>query len=151
MWLARRRLHLDIAAEREDDGLSVGVEHARARDVAGTRQSLKGAFGNSQRFAQIITGRLAERDVEPVKGSLRAQCGDTFSLAGVEPVQDLRHMRVRLGWPQDGPSVAAAGCTGWRTPILPAMPRPVHEHLTASQFSRLVYGAMIGLALTVAL
>jgi hypothetical protein len=31
------------------------------------------------------------------------------------------------------------------------MPNPVYEHLGSSQFSRLIYGAIIGLALTVAL
>ena len=31
------------------------------------------------------------------------------------------------------------------------MPSPVYEHLGSAQFSRLIYGAIIGLALTVAL
>jgi hypothetical protein len=89
--LAGRRLRFDIAAEREGDGLSVSVERPRARDLARTGQSLKGALWNPQRFAQIIKGRLAEGDVEPVEASLRAQCGDAFSLGSVEPVEDLRH------------------------------------------------------------
>ena len=49
------------------------------------------ALGNPERVGQIVAARLAERDVEPEEAPLRAQCGDTLSLDGVEPVEHLGH------------------------------------------------------------
>jgi hypothetical protein len=46
---------------------------------------------NPERVDQIFAACLAERDVEPKEAPLGAQCGDTLSLGGVEPVEDLRH------------------------------------------------------------
>ena len=89
--LACRRLRVDVAAQREDDGLPVGVESARGGGVGGIRQSAKGAVRNRQRVEQVITARLAERDVEPEEAAFRAQGSDALALLGVKPVENVAH------------------------------------------------------------
>jgi hypothetical protein len=78
------RLTLDVAAKREDDGLSVSVEGPRGVAAASAPRG-------AQRGDQIFAARLAERYIEPEEALLGAQCGDTFSLGGVQPVEDLCH------------------------------------------------------------
>jgi hypothetical protein len=85
------RLTLDIAAKREDDGLAVSVEGPRGVAVGSAPQSAQRALVKPERGDQIFAARLAKRDVEPKEAPLGAQCGDTLSLGGVQPVEDLRH------------------------------------------------------------
>jgi hypothetical protein len=85
------RLTLDVAAKREDDGLSVSVEGPRGAAAASAPRSAQRALVNPERGDQIFAARLAERDVEPEEVALGAQCGHTLSLGGVEPVEDLGH------------------------------------------------------------
>jgi hypothetical protein len=85
------RLTLDVAAKREDDGLSVSVEGPRGVAAASAPRGAQRALVNPERGDQIFAARLAERYIEPEEALLGAQCGDTFSLGGVQPVEDLCH------------------------------------------------------------
>jgi hypothetical protein len=85
------RLELDVAAKREDNGLSVSVEGPRGVAAASAPQSAQRALRNPERLDQPFAARLAERDVQPEEAALGAQCGHTLSLGGAEPVEDLRH------------------------------------------------------------
>ena len=81
-------LQLGIAAERERDRLAVGVESPRGTAVALQRPQRALVI---ERVDEILAARLTQRHVEPEEAPLGAQCGDTLSLGGVEPVEDLRH------------------------------------------------------------
>jgi hypothetical protein len=89
--LVGRRLTLDVAPEREGDGLSVGVEHPHGVSVAGPRQSAKGALGNTQRLDETVAARLTEGDVEPEEAALGPEGGDPRLLRRIEPGEDVRH------------------------------------------------------------
>ena len=81
--LLRRKL--DIAAKRQDDGLSVSVERPRGVAAEGAPQRACRALVNPERVDHIRAARLAERHVEPKEARLGSQRGDTLSLGGVDP------------------------------------------------------------------
>ena len=95
--LAGRRMRPDIAAEREDDGLPIGLKRPRGGAVAEFPKCAHRALGNRQRGGHVIEARPVERDVEPEEATLRAQCGDPLSRGVVEPVEDLCHGDLRPG------------------------------------------------------
>jgi hypothetical protein len=80
--LLGRTLHRDVATEHKVDGLPVGVD---------ARWTSKRPLGDPEHVHQLVAARLTERGIEPEKALLSAQCGNTFSVAGVKPGQHLRH------------------------------------------------------------
>ena len=89
--LLRRPLGLDVAAEREDQGLSVPRATSVRRRCRRTRPEPQGTLGNPQRFDEILAARLAERDIEPEEAPFSAQSSDTLSLGDAESGEYLRH------------------------------------------------------------
>jgi hypothetical protein len=94
---------LEIAAEGEDDVLSIGVELARGRaGLPEVHQGLKRVLGNGQDLAHFAGARLAQRDIDPEEAPGLAQLCDAVPPDAVEPFDDLCHRTPRLRRRQDG-------------------------------------------------
>jgi hypothetical protein len=77
------------------------VESPRGGGVGGIRQSAKGAVRNRQHVEQVITARLAERDVEPEDAAFRAhrEMIDLFQHVGPVQVVDREAGTVEIEVP----------------------------------------------------
>ena len=85
--LVGRRPTLDVAPEREGDGLSVGVERPRGVSVTGPRQSAKGALGNTQRLDETVAARsLSETSSQKKRPSAR-RAATRACCAGSSPLR----------------------------------------------------------------
>jgi hypothetical protein len=71
--------------------LPVGVERSRAPGCPEIQQPLEGLPGDAQRLAQLVAGRLGERDVDPEEAPAFSQPADPFPLGGSNPFDYLCH------------------------------------------------------------
>ena len=83
---------LEIAAEGEDDVLSIDVDVARGRAVLPeAQQRPKRGLRNGQHLAQVVGTRLARCGVNPEEAPALAQLSNPVSGGTVEPFDDLCH------------------------------------------------------------